>query len=173
MSTSDRRRLLIISRRLVMFAALSLLATGILFGLTLYLGERLMMSWLCFECGLLGGFVSIQQRLRKIEGEELALLSESWATIMLIPIYGGVFALVLYVLFLSGLVRGHLFPEFYVPTFHSPPTTEDVVAFLKTSYPVSAPDVAKFVFWSFVAGFSERFVPQIIHKVSRDDTRDG
>lgn len=166
MPLNDRRRLLIVSRRLVVFAALSLLATGLVFALTFYFDQRLMMSWLCFECGLLGGFVSIQQRLRKIAGEELALLSESWTTIMVIPIYGGIFALVLYILFLSGLVQGHLFPVFYVPTFQVPPTTEDVLNLLKTTYPATPQDFAKFIFWSFVAGFSERLVPQIIQKVS-------
>lgn len=170
MPTEDYKRLLIISRRLVLFAALSLITTGVLFWLTYYQQERLMMSWLSFECGLLGGFVSIQQRLRKIQGEELALLSESWATILVIPIYGGIFALVLYVLFLSGLVEGHLFPSFYMPAFNTPPTTSDLVAFLKTSYPASGPDVAKFIFWSFVAGFSERFVPQIVHQVSNGES---
>ena len=44
----------------------------------------------------------------------------------------------------------------------NPPTTEDVVTFLNQTYPKSGPDLAKLLFWCFVAGFSERFVPQII-----------
>lgn len=130
-----------------------------------------MVSWLAFECGIIGGFVSIQQRLKNIESEELLLLSESWATILVIPIYGGIFSLVLYVLFLAGLVQGHLFPVFYIPEFASPPTSENIVAFLTQTYPAQGVDVAKLIFWSFVAGFSERFVPQIINKVAKNDEK--
>ncbi len=166
MDSNLTRMMLLISRRLLIFAALSLLATSVLFAITLFFKERLMISWLVFECGIIGGFVSIQQRLRKIEIEELTLLSESWATILVIPIYGGIFALVLYILFLAGLVQGHLFPEFFVPKFSSPPTTDNIIAFLSETYPSQGSELAKLIFWSFVAGFSERFVPQIIQKVT-------
>jgi hypothetical protein len=60
-----------------------------------------------------------------------------------------------------------VFPLFYVPAFADPPTTADVVRFLTTAYPSQGADLAKLVFWSFVAGFSERFVPQIIQGVSQ------
>jgi hypothetical protein len=159
-------RLLIVSKRLVIFAALSLLATTVVFASTFMFYERLMISWLSFECGIIGGFVSIQQRLRKINDDELSLLSHSWAMILVIPIYGGIFALVLYVLFISGLVEGDLFPDFYEPPFSVPPTTQDIAELLRTTYPSSGADFAKLMFWTFVAGFSERFVPQIIQKVS-------
>lgn len=167
MSELRTRRLLVISRRLLVFAALSLVVTTVLFGVTYRFEERLMISWLVFQCGIIGGFVSIQQRLRRIGDDELALLSESWATILVVPVYGGIFALLLYALFLGGLVQGHLFPVFYVPAFADPPTTADVVRFLTTAYPSQGADLAKLVFWSFVAGFSERFVPQIIQGVSQ------
>jgi len=165
--TERTKRLLIVSKRLVIFAAASLILTTILFAAT-YLSpaHRLMISWLSFECGIIGGFVSIQQRLRKINDEELLLLSQSWTTILVIPVYGGIFSLVLYVLFLSGLIHGPMFPEFYMPVFHDPPVTDDLVALLRTTYPKTGPDFAKLVFWTFVAGFSERLVPQIIQKVS-------
>ncbi|WP_440941237.1 hypothetical protein [Immundisolibacter sp.] len=165
------RRLLVISRRLLVFAVLSLLVTTALFGATYTFEGRLMISWLVFQCGIIGGFVSIQQRLRKIGDEELALLAESWATVLVIPVYGGIFALLLYALFLGGLVQGHLFPGFYVPAFGDPPTTADLVRFLTTAYPSQGADLAKLVFWSFVAGFSERFVPQIIHSITQQDAR--
>ena len=167
MDEERTKRLLIISKRLLIFAALSLLATTVVFALTYIFQQRLMISWLVFECGIIGGFVSIQQRLKNISVEELRLLSESWATILVVPIYGGIFALVLYILFLGGLIQGHLFPSFYIPAFASPPSTGDIVGFLGKTYPAQGSDVAKLIFWSFVAGFSERLVPQIIHKVSQ------
>jgi hypothetical protein len=36
------------------------------------------------------------------------------------------------------------------------------------TYPQTGVDFAKLVFWCFVAGFSERFVPQIISGAQRD-----
>jgi len=158
-------KILIITKRLIIMAGLSLvIASGIL-GLTFYYQSRLMLTWLCFECGIIGGFVSIQQRLKTIDNEELIVLSGSWSTILIIPIYGGIFALVLYVLFLSGLVAGDLFPKFWIPTFGETPTTQNIVDLLSKTYPSKGQDLAKLIFWSFVSGFSERFVPQIIQSV--------
>jgi len=159
--------ILLITRRLLIFAFISLLATGATFGASLLYKQHLLTSWLCFECGIIGGFVSIQQRLHKVMDDELQLLSQSWYTILLVPLYGGIFALLLYVIFLSGLVEGHLFPEFYIPPFGKTPTEDDVIQFLAKTLPKSGPDFAKLIFWCFLAGFSERLVPQIIARVSR------
>jgi hypothetical protein len=48
------------------------------------------------------------------------------------------------------------------------PTTEDMRNFFSLTYPATGADVAKFLFWSFVAGFSERFVPQILDQAQRE-----
>lgn len=132
-----------------------------------------MVSWACFGCGLLGGFVSIQQRVKKFGDEELDLLSQSWFQILLVPVYGGVFALVLYLGFLSNIVEGPLFPRFAGPVFSQPiPTTKDVAAFFAQTYPATGADLTKLLFWSFVAGFSERFVPQLLDQ-SQTRSADG
>jgi hypothetical protein len=151
-----------VTKRLILMTAGVLAVVVAFFGATLYLRAHFMVSWVCFGCGLLGGFVSIQQRLKKVSDAELALLSQSWFQIILIPVYGGLFALVLYVAFLSQIVTGEVFPRFWIPAFHAPPTTADVQAFFAETYPVSGADMAKLLFWSLVAGFSERFIPQII-----------
>ena len=161
-----RRQLMVITRRLIIFAASALIAIALILGLGFAWQQRVMLSWLTFGCGLLGGFVSIQQRLRKIDNQELALLTESWFTILVIPVFGAIFAEVLYILFLSGLLQGHMFPSFYIPPFDEVPTVGNVIAFLRETCPKSGADLAKLMFWSFVAGFSERFVPQIVSKIS-------
>ena len=165
----NRKMMLVISKRLLIFAAISLIFSTVMFGITYYYGNRFMISWFAFQCGILGGFVSIQQRMKNIDSDELKLLSESWATILVIPIYGGIFSLLLYLLILSGLIEGNLFPKFYMPQFDFPPTTENIKEFLNSTYPMSGADFAKFAFWSFVAGFSERFVPQIISKITSSE----
>jgi hypothetical protein len=154
--------LLSVTRRLILMTGGALLCVVAIFGLTLIWAQRFNISWACFGCGLIGGFVSIQQRLKKIGDAELTLLATSWFQIVLIPVYGGIFALVLYVGLLSKIVVGDLFPAFYIPAFHSPPIRQDIQLFLSETSPATGPDVAKLLFWCFLAGFSERLIPQII-----------
>ena len=162
-------QILSITRRLILMTGGVLICLAALFGLTLVFGQRFPVSWACFGCGLIGGFISIQQRLKKFGDEELDLLSRSWFQIVLIPIYGGIFALILYVGFLAEVVTGEMFPKFAIAAFHSPPTTADVRQFFNETYPASGQDLAKLLFWCVVAGFSERFIPQIISQ--RDGPR--
>ena len=169
-ATSMKRteNILRVTRRLIIMTSAILLFVVGVFGVTLFFGDRqgrFMVSWACFGCGLLGGFISIQQRLKRVGDEELALLSGSWFQIVLVPVYGGIFALILYVAFLSQIVTGALFPQFVIPPFNKPPTTQDIQAFFSQTYPASGVDLAKLLFWCLVAGFSERFIPQIISKV--------
>ncbi len=165
---------MVVTRRLLIFIFVSLVIIGGMFAASMSLfDEHLWISGLCLECGIIGGFVSIQQRLHTVGDEELGLLAESWYSILLVPIYGGIFALVLYLIFLSGLIQGQLFPLFDMPVFHSPATDADIQALLNDTVPKSGGDFAKLLFWCFVAGFSERFVPQIIQRVSKSVTADG
>ena len=159
--------ILLVSKRLLLFTMATLVLTGGLFLISLYF-DRFPISWLCFESGIIGGFVSIQQRLKRAGDEELGYLGKSWIAILVVPAFGGVFALVLYLLFLSGIVQGSVFPGFAIPSFskHPFPTVDDLRQFFTKTYPASGPDFARLTFWSFIAGFSGRFVPQIIHRVS-------
>ena len=160
--------LLKVTRKLLIFVIITMILTTVLFGLTFFgVLDRFFVSWLAFQCGIIGGFVSIQQRINKIDDEELSILAESWTSILLIPVFGGIFSLILYILFLSNLIQSSLFPAFYIPEFSIPKVTvDDIQRFLTESYPKTGQDFAKLVFWSFVAGFSERFVPQIIQTIS-------
>lgn len=161
-----------ITQRLVIFTGtvLCIIAVG-LYILYSYIesNEHSYLVLLVFASGLLGGFVSIQQRLPKITVDELKILSSSWFSITLIPINGGVFALVLMIMFVGNIIQGSLFPSY--PDFD----INDFVTFkmwLTLAYPVSGTNVAKLLFWSFVAGFSERFVPQIIRRTVDEATSD-
>ena len=159
---SRSENILKVTRRLILMTSAALAGIALIFAASLWFGEHFMISWVCFGCGLLGGFISIQQRLKKTSSAELELLSRSWFQIVLVPIYGGLFALILYVAFLSQVLTGSLFPQFYVPAFHRPPTVADAQAFFRDTFPASGADLAKLLFWSLVAGFSERMIPQII-----------
>ncbi len=167
--STRRQNTLIITKRLIILSGATLLIISLVFGSSLYFGGKLMMSWVCLMCGILGGFVSIQQRMKDISTEELNLLAKSWYQALLIPIYGGIFALVLYLFFISELLTGQFFPAFSFPTV-SPNglDTDSLRDFLTNTYPKTGQDFAKLLIWSFIAGFSERFVPQVITKLTKD-----
>ena len=161
-----------LTKRLILMTAASVLVFAAIFGICLIFKMRFWMTGTAFLCGIIGGFVSIQQRIRKVSDEELTLLAKSWFQILLIPIFGGVFSLVLYCILLSGILTGNLFPEFCFPL--PPDTGPDnnyMIALFTKTYPKTGQDFAKFLFWAFVAGFSERFVPQIISKVTTTITK--
>jgi phosphate/sulfate permease len=109
--------------------------------------------------GFIGGFVGLQRRLKDLTVEDLQLISKSFIYTWLSPLVGGVLALLVYVLFLSDLLSGQLFPRFTEDT-SSQPLPGFVSLFHQ--HGASYQDYAKLVFWSFVAGFSERFVTDVI-----------
>lgn len=168
MDEAERQKYLqIVTRKLVGLTAGCMVILLIIF-YVINLGEleRTYLVAYVFLTGLIGGFVSMQQRLPAIGLNELRQLSDSWLSILLIPINGGIFAIVLMLMFLSGIIEGAMFPGYS----HSAIDRQDLVAsfvqWLTTTFPESGPDIAKLLFWSFVAGFSERFVPQIIRKTA-------
>ncbi|EWH00777.1 hypothetical protein [Halomonas sp. BC04] len=160
-----------ITKRLIVMTTVAIAVLGGIFALTFFFNQRFLVTWAVPLCGIIGGFVSIQQRLNNVTDEELVLLDASWFQILLVPIFGGVFALVLYLVFLSGIVSGDLFPRFTFPTQEERQSGDDfMLSIFRETYPSSGPDLAKLLFWSFVAGFSERFVPQLISKVTTSVT---
>lgn len=113
---------------------------------------------LILATGILGGFVSIQRRLKEFGMGDLQLFADSWVYILLSPLVGGVLALLLYLFFLSGLIQSPFFPVF-VPDSD---TVEESVKALFAQHADGHAEYAKILFWSFVAGYSERFVTDII-----------
>lgn len=126
------------------------------------------MIFIVFGLGALGSFVSLQRRLKSLADDDLILLSESLLGAWLSPIVGGVLAAVLYCLFISGLLSGELFPTFceavntkYSDPFYNTclPSTFKMLLECQADAPA---DYGKLFFWSFLAGFSEKFVVDII-----------
>lgn len=122
-----------------------------------------------FAAGIIGGFVGLQRRLKDLSNQDLTLLANSWIYICLSPLVGGVLAVVLYVLFISGLLSGDMFPVFqrdYCGTCSGTINSFKVIFCIRGD----EGDYAKMLFWSFVAGFSERFVTDIISKFENSAT---
>ncbi len=155
-----------VTRKLVFFTGgiLLIVALAIYSLMALSGGEKPpILVLIVFLCGLLGGFVSIQQRLPAFDLPSLRALASSWLSITLIPINGGVFAMVMMFAFMGGILEGALFPTY---GYHAITDTASFYSWIEDNYPTSNHGVAKLIFWAFVAGFSERLVPQVIGKVS-------
>ena len=157
--SEEQEMIRIISNRLFM-ALLLLLLIAVLVGfLTFRFGETIVgaTNGMVLLCGAIGGFISLQRRLKSFEHEDLVLLARSWIYVLLSPLVGGILALLLFFLFIGGLLQGDLFPRF--------DETENVKSGLSTLFEVRGvdhKDYAKLIFWCFLAGFSESFVTNII-----------
>jgi hypothetical protein len=73
----------------------------------------------------------------------------------------GVLALVMYGLFLSGLLQGDLFPKFK----NTAQDFESIYQLLRVVIPNQNIDTAKAIVWAFIAGFSERMVPNVLDRL--------
>lgn len=76
--------------------------------------------------GIVGGCVSTLQRIQSAPSEgdalfNLAALNNGWTGLSLSPVYGGIFASLLFVLFAAGVLKGAVFPEIHTPPRRSLP----------------------------------------------------
>ena len=159
----------IISNRLFV-ALLTLLLIAVLVGVLIILTDKDIVgatNMVVFLCGAIGGFISLQRRLKSFEHEDLVLLARSWIYVLLSPLVGSILASLLFFLFIAGLLQGDLFPDFMDTT-----TGEGGLSTLFDVRGKNHADYAKIIFWCFLAGFSESFVTNIISRfeTSADQT---
>jgi hypothetical protein len=158
---NDRSRLVrTVSNRLLLALGLliALIVPGAMFA---SLGNESVIAstpLMALMIGAIGGFVGLQRRLKQLSDEDLVLLADSWVYVALSPLVGGILAVLIYILFISGLLAGDLFPKFV------PDADADSYQGLPAMFRIhgKAADYAKLIFWCFLAGFSERFAIDII-----------
>lgn len=158
--------LVAVSRRLFTILLICLTAALVISLLLPYLkqalnwehGDRIIVPGIVIISGVIGGFVGLQRRLKELTVPDLKLIQESWIYTLLSPLVGGVLALLLYVLFLSDLISGELFPHFVSKV-------DNCLGYqcLFEQYG-GYKDYAKLIFWCFVGGYSERFVTDVISR---------
>jgi hypothetical protein len=135
---------------------------------------------LVFLIGNVGGYVSVHRGLGELNDAEIVELSSSWWAIVVPSFVGGVLALAMYFLFLSNILAGELFPKFephnsvvregllnvdeQLFSCRSAKAHEGVLSLVDQSAKTMA-DYAKLFFWSFVAGFNQKYVVDIINSV--------
>ncbi|MBN9134204.1 MAG: hypothetical protein J0H48_12720 [Nitrosospira multiformis] len=152
------RLLISVTRRL--FIALVILYGFSLIAAALLRESIYIVPLLVFASGVIGGFVGLQRRLKDLTLFDLELIAESWVYTALSPLVGGVLAFLLFILFLSGLLSGDLFPVFLTDSNSS---SESFLSIFE-QHGEGHKEYAKLIFWSFMAGFSEHFVTDVISR---------
>jgi hypothetical protein len=125
--------------------------------------------------GVMGAFFSALMRLYRLEGMSRALTSEDLRRLrspylvlysLIPPIAGAIGALVLYLAIAAGIVSGAALQTFACV---APREACDGFAGFLSYAPATAQDYAKALVWGFIAGFSERFVPDALRRMARRD----
>jgi len=141
--------------------------------LTMLLGVGLIFSkvtvlMVVIASGALGGFVSALRRLYAFQRVFPVNFFKNWHKIdlyliiysMIPSLVGAIAAATLYVIFASQLINGPVFPEFYLSSQNI--RHDEFENFVWNWQPVSPSAYAKALVWSFIAGFTERFVPDLL-----------
>ena len=120
---------------------------------------------LVFLAGTLGGLFNNFRRFKLLRSNDPTLLSSKYVAhqVYLSPIIAGVFGVILYLTFLTGIIQGDFFPSFS----NLEEGYQSVFEMFNNTAPTQNKDAAKAVFWAFLAGFSEGLVPNMLDKVSR------
>lgn len=125
--------------------------------------EKFPIAWFTIAAAILGSVVN--QSTRRQEPRRSpngwVVLYVLWKSTVAI-----VFAFVLFLVFVGGLVQGELFPRFVRTTLEAGGGYVNMESFATAVKPEAYKDVAKLLFWSFLAGYSEKFVPNLISKIA-------
>jgi hypothetical protein len=132
--------------------------------------------------GTLGAFFSALTRLYNVDQLSIALISPTVSELegryllmysLVPPIIGAIASVVLYIAFVGGIIGGGIFPELAC----KPDTAscESLIDVMRNYGPKSAQDYGKVLIWGFIAGFSERLVPDMLQtlvtKSEKDDPK--
>jgi hypothetical protein len=150
-----------------LFVATLIVAVALALGL---LSERVTALMVVAAAGALGGFVSALRRLYVFQRVFPVRFFKSWRGVnaylvvysMIPSLVGAIAAVVLYLIFASGLLKGDLFPLFELSSVNA--RDDSFRNFVANWQPKLPADYAKALVWSFIAGFSERFVPDLLER---------
>ncbi len=130
--------------------------------------------------GMLGAFFSALTRLYNVDQLPLALISDTVMELkglhlviysLVPPVVGAIASVVIYVGFVSGLIDGGVFPKMVCKTGTDKCTS--FVEVLNDYGPKEAADYGKALIWAFIAGFSERLVPDMLQSIVARSQKDG
>jgi hypothetical protein len=166
-----------LERKLKAVAACRLLAIGVVLVALMvivhlvtevgsHIGDR-MIPAVVFAVGVLGAFFS---RVTTFQTNSTALRFEAITAdfhkrvLYVRLLYGGIGAVVFYHILRSGLAHTHFLPDWAVLDTRCHPSEVPAEKFPLTP----ATELSKLLFWSFFAGFSERFVSSSLDKIGSE-----
>ena len=119
--------------------------------------------------GIIGGFVSSQRRMQSIPTDTDPLVSifgldNARYYLWLSPLLGGIFAVILTLMFVAGVLQGTIFHDFHVPSRIVGRSLFSIFAY--QALPNGTESWAKLFVWAFLAGFAERLVPDSLDRLS-------
>jgi hypothetical protein len=130
--------------------------------------------------GMLGALFSALMRLYQVDQASLALITPTVQELgggylvtysFVPPLIGAIAAVVLYLIFVAGLMSGSLFPTI---SCVDGKTCTDVTELMRFYVPAGPQDVGKALVWAFIVGFSERLVPDLLQGlVTKEQSSDN
>jgi hypothetical protein len=112
-----------------------------------------------FLTGAGGGVISTYFRLKDVAPTRVT--TNAIIQIYITPIVAGLLGWICYAFFLTGMLQGSLFPVFTGADEHYANFGS-----IFSITPKTAIDAAKALLWAFVAGFSEKLIPNILDKLA-------
>ncbi|KAF0866385.1 hypothetical protein [Pseudomonas sp. LD120] len=127
--------------------------------------------WVVFIAGNIGGYVGFHRRLSSLNDEEIIGLCSAWFSLVLPSFIGGILAGLLYTLFISGVAQGQLFPVIVADETCRYGESSFYVIFCQHASGYAS--YAKLLFWSFVAGFNQNYVVDLIENIKGSKKAQG
>ena len=175
--TSERRVIMgRLIRRIFGGQVAVLLAAGVFMGIGIVFPDRLAALPLAFLSGTIGGSLSLLKRIRRVDLEVLQEIESSLITTLMPFLYGGILALITYLLFIGGVLTGEggggLFTSNLFPNFTAGASSEDGGVDMRViiaTKPASVKDMALLLIWSLLSGYSEKFVDRILRTLEKQN----
>jgi hypothetical protein len=129
--------------------------------------------------GILGALFSALTRLYNVDHAGVALITPTIKALgggyilmysLVPPLIGAIAAVVLYLVFVAKFLSGGLFPQIDCVEGR---TCKDILELMLNYWPSKPEDYGKALVWSFVAGFSERLVPDVLQSLVVRASPDG
>ena len=128
--------------------------------------------------GMAGALMSIIRRLQDVGLKSLSTsdpimdlsgLDAGFIGIAIALFSGAIFAVLLYMLFIAGMsnIAGELVPKIVANGTRPGCAGLSFTDFASCTGPASGIDFAKLVIWSFIAGFAERLVPDVLDRIAQ------
>lgn len=155
----DRQESLTVIWRKLLLIFIALIALSV--GLALKTGPFTVPE-LVFITGNIGGYVGLHRNLNSLSDIEIMQLSSSWLGLIVPSFIGGILACVLYLLFISGIISGELFPKIVADSVEAGVSRPQSFEIIFQQHADGVAEYAKLLFWAFVAGFNQKYVVDII-----------